>query len=142
MQALMAYSQWLARGIPSGTVMPGRGFVPIKRDIEPSGDRGQIVYGMKCAVCHGADGKGVKAADNTRYQFPPLWGDDSFNRGAGMWTVRTAAAYIKGNMPLGRGMTLEDQEAYDVALFIRLKDRPVDPRRSLISDFTRGFAGL
>jgi thiosulfate dehydrogenase len=141
-EAITAYAQWLARGIPSGASVPGRGFVQIKRDIEPSGDRGRVVYGMKCAVCHGDDGQGVKAADGERYQFPPLWGADSFNRGAGMYTVRTAAAYIKGNMPLGRGMSLADQEAYDVALFIRLKDRPIDPRKGWLSDFARGFSGL
>jgi len=141
-QALTAYAQWLARGTLSGTPPPGRGFVPVKRDIEPSGDRGRVVYGMKCAVCHGADGEGVKAADGERYQFPALWGNHSFNRGAGMYTVRTAAAYIKGNMPLGRGMSLQDQEAYDVALYIRLKDRPIDPRKGWVSDFARGFTGL
>ncbi|MEQ1662050.1 MAG: c-type cytochrome [Thiobacillus sp.] len=140
-QALTAYSQWLARGTPAGTPVPGRGFVPVKREIEPSGDRGRVVYGMKCAVCHGTDGQGVRSADGTRYQFPPVWGDDSFNRGAGMYTVRTAAAYIKGNMPLGRGMSLDDQEAYDVALYLRLKDRPIDPRRGWFSDFSRVFAG-
>jgi len=140
--AITAYAQWLARGIPSGTPVPGRGFVQIKRDIEPSDDRGRVVYGMKCAVCHGDNGQGVKAADQVRYQFPPLWGSDSFNRGAGMYTVRTAAAYIKGNMPLGRGMSLADQEAYDVALYIRLKNRPTDPRKSWLSDFSRGFSGL
>lgn len=141
-QAISAYSQWLARGVPSGTRLPGRGFVQIKRDIEPSPDRGRVVYDMKCAVCHGADGQGVKAADQVRYQFPPVWGPQSFNRGAGIYTVRTAAAYIKGNMPLGRGMSLADQEAYDVALYIRLKKRPIDPRKSWISDFARGFTGL
>lgn len=140
MQAIVAYSQWLARGTPSGTPVPGRGFVPIKRDIEPSGDRGRVVYGMKCAVCHGTDGQGMRSASG-RVQFPPVWGGESFNRGAGMYTVRTAAAYIKGNMPLGRGMSLSDQEAFDVALYLRLKDRPIDPRRGWVSDFTRVFAG-
>lgn len=142
MKALVAYAQWLARGVPTGTPITGKGFVPVKRDIEPSGDRGKMVYEMKCAICHGIDGRGVKAADGQRYQFPPVWGKDSFNRGAGMYTVATAAAWIKGNMPLGRGMTLDDQEAYDVALYMRLKQRPVDPRKNWISQYMRPFAGL
>lgn len=141
-RAITAYAQWLARGSKSGQILPGRGFTPVKRDIEPSADRGRVVYQMKCALCHGHNGEGVKAADGKRYQFPPVWGDDTFNRGAGMYTVRTAAAWIKGNMPLGRGMSLPDQEAFDVALYLRLNDRPMDPRKGLISDWSRVMTGF
>ncbi len=142
MRALMAYAQWLSSGAPARKLLPGRGFVPTKREIEPSPDRGKVVYDTKCALCHGADGEGVKNADGVGYQFPPLWGDDSYNRAAGMHTVRTAASFIKGNMPLGRPNSLSDQEAYDVALYMRLHDRPIDPRIGIMSDFMRMFAGF
>ncbi len=142
MDAIVAYAQWLARGVPTGAPVTGKGFVPVKRDIEPSSDRGRVVYDMKCAICHGANGRGLKAADGERYQFPPLWGSDSFNKGAGMYTVATAAAWIKGNMPLGRGMSLDDQEAYDVAFYMRLKQRPIDPRKNWITAYLRPFAGF
>ena len=53
----------------------------------------------------------------------PLWGPDSFNDGAGMHRVKTAAAFIHANMPLGQAnLPLED--AYDVAAFINTKPRP------------------
>ncbi len=141
MQAIVAYAQWLATGAPARVALPGRGFTNVRRDIEPSGDRGKVVYETQCSICHGIDGQGVKNADGDGYQFPPVWGGDSFNRGAGMYTVRTSAAYLKGNMPLGKAFSLTDQEAYDVALYMRLQDHPTDPRIGWLSDFMRTFAG-
>ncbi len=35
------------------------------------------------------------------YMFPPLWGPDSYNTGAGMARVTLAAGFIKSNMPNG-----------------------------------------
>src|SRR6185437_7355369 len=57
------------------------------------------------------------------YVFPPLWGTDSFNDGAGMHRVLTAAKFIKAKMPLGKA-DLTDDEAFDVAGFINSKPRP------------------
>jgi thiosulfate dehydrogenase len=59
---------------------------------------------------------------------PPLWGKDSYNWGAGMHRINTAASFIKYNMPLGKGGTLSDQQAWDVAAFINKHERPQDPR--------------
>lgn len=55
--------------------------------------------------------------------FPPLWGPDSFNDGAGMGRVLTAARFIKARMPLGKP-DLTDDDAFDVAAFINSKPRP------------------
>jgi thiosulfate dehydrogenase len=63
-----------------------------------------------------------------RYVFPPLWGPESFNWGAGMHELDNAAAFIRANMPLGRGGMLEEQEAWDVAFFMNAHERPQDPR--------------
>ena len=62
------------------------------------------------------------------YVFPPLWGPDSFNWGAGMHELDKAAAFIQANMPLSRGGMLSDQEAWDVAMFMDAHERPQDPR--------------
>ena len=61
------------------------------------------VFKARCAQCHGADGLGLLATTDRRkgYLFPPLWGPDSFNDGAGMHRVLTAARFIKARMPLG-----------------------------------------
>ena len=66
--------------------------------------------------------------------FPPLWGADSYNWGAGMHSVKTAAGFIKLNMPFGladpvrKKALLSNQEAWDVAAYMNAQERPQDPR--------------
>ena len=89
---------------------------------------GEDVFRTRCSICHGVDGEGLLAAADRRkgYLFPPLWGPDSFNNGAGMHRVLTAARFIKARMPLGEP-TLSDDEAFDVAAFVNSKPRPEMP---------------
>lgn len=86
---------------------------------------GERVYVERCAVCHGAEGQGLRATDNPRdgYVFPALWGGDSFNDGAGMHRVLTAAGFIKARMPFGQP-DLTDEQAFDVAAYINSQPRP------------------
>ena len=88
-------------------------------------EAGQLVYEQRCQVCHGEDGLGLQATLDIRegYLFPPLWGPDSFNDGAGMHRVLTAANFIKARMPLGQP-DLTDDQAFDVAAYINSKERP------------------
>lgn len=88
-------------------------------------ESGQLVYEQRCQVCHGDEGQGLQARLDIRegYIFPPLWGPDSFNDGAGMHRVLTAANFIKARMPLGQP-DLTDDEAFDVAAYINSKERP------------------
>ncbi|MGE3277676.1 MAG: c-type cytochrome [Vicinamibacterales bacterium] len=88
-------------------------------------DAGKRVFDDRCATCHGADGLGLPATTDLRdgYLFPPLWGPDSFNDGAGMHRVLTAARFIKARMPLGQP-DLTDDEAFDVAAYINVQPRP------------------
>jgi thiosulfate dehydrogenase len=133
MEALTAYAHWLSTGVPVGVALPGRKFTTVNRTRTPSKENGEIIYKTQCAMCHGKDGLGYKHEDGRPgYMFPPLWGPDSFNRAAGMNKVRTAAQFIKANMPLGKGFTLTDNEAVDVAFYMWIQTRPYDPRRSLI----------
>lgn len=83
---------------------------------------------MHCASCHGFDGQGERNIESNTYLYPPLWGPDSYNHGAGMHRVLTAAQFIKGNMPLGTTADeplLSDEEAYDVAGYINSFTRPL-----------------
>jgi len=86
---------------------------------------GETVFTERCAICHGPDGAGLQARPDRvhGYVFPPLWGPDSFNDGAGMHRVLTAARFIKARMPLGQA-DLTDDQAFDVAAFINSKPRP------------------
>jgi thiosulfate dehydrogenase len=87
-------------------------------------EAGGMVFREHCALCHGVDGLGLAAAGTRKgYVFPPLWGPDSFNNGAGMHRVLTAARFIKAKMPLGKA-TLTDSQAFDVAAYINAQPRP------------------
>jgi len=126
--ALETYSYWMAHGAPLDSKIEGRGFPKMqKAKLKPDYARGSNVYTANCALCHGANGAGQRGADGS-VAFPALWGDASYNWGAGMDSVKNAAEFIKANMPLGKGGTLSDQDAWDVALYIDSQDRPQDPR--------------
>lgn len=129
---LISYSYWLATGAPTGAQLAGRGYPAVAPPaLAADATRGAVVYSTSCASCHGTDGGGTKAAG--RYVFPPLWGRTSYNAGAGMHRVQTAAAFIKANMPLGQGGTLTDQQAWDVAAFVNGHPRPADPRAANVT---------
>ena len=126
--ALESYMYWLATGAPTGKKLPGQGFPRLDEpERAPDYVRGQKVFEQHCALCHGADGAGRHDAAGAMV-FPALWGDDSYNWGAGMHGIDTAAAFIKANMPLSQGNSLTDQEAWDVSYFVNAHERPQDPR--------------
>lgn len=129
MLALTAYHQWLATGAPVYPDQPiyGRGFpAPAEPELEPDYARGQAAYEESCAICHQSDGSGHY--ENGEYVFPPPWGDNSFNWGAGISRIHTAAGFIQNNMPLGQPNSLSDQEAWDIAFYMSSQERPQDPR--------------
>lgn len=128
MVALVTYSYWLAQGAPVGAELAGRGYPNLDKPAQaPDAGRGAAVFTANCALCHGAQGEGTKAGG--KYAFPPLWGKESYNGGAGMNRVQTAAAFIRANMPLGKPGSLSVQEAWDVAEFVNTHERPGDPRK-------------
>lgn len=129
MLALSLYHQWLATGVPMFTKdkIYGRGF-PRPAEPEKALDivRGKAAYEANCAICHGEDGAGKKEGDHV--VFPALWGDDSYNWGAGIARVFTLAGFTKHNMPLGKPNSLSDQDAWDIAQYVDSQERPQDPR--------------
>jgi thiosulfate dehydrogenase len=128
MKALLAFMKWLSTGVPDGAKLVGAGTMSVKEpDRAADPGHGAKLFEVTCALCHGKDGLGQRAATGAGYQFPPLWGADSYNDGAGMGRVLTAAAFIRHNMPLGTTFdapVLSDAEAYDVAAYINSMARP------------------
>jgi thiosulfate dehydrogenase len=116
MRDIVAYMAFLSRGTSVGGTLPGQGLPKLS---VTSGDTtsGGRIFTSNCTRCHGDEGQGSGVA-------PPLWGANSFNIGAGMARVRTAAAFIRYNMPFDRPGTLTDQEAFDVARYITSRPRP------------------
>jgi len=126
MKAFLAYIKWLSAGIPDGAELVGSGTKPVQEPNRAADLRhGAEVYAEKCLACHGDNGQGQRV--EARYQFPPLWGPDSYNDGAGMARLLNAAAFAKHNMPFGitfESPLLSDEEAYDVAGYINSQPRP------------------
>jgi thiosulfate dehydrogenase len=128
MQAIAAYIKWLGTDVPKGEKPKGSGIweVPyMDRAADP--EMGKQVYIQKCQVCHQANGEGIKHPNGKEYTYPPLWGNYSYNTGAGLYRLSRFAGYVKANMPLGanhENMQLTDEEAWDVAAFVNSMPRP------------------
>lgn len=132
MQAMVAYMKWLGQGIPMGgkaveVVNAGS----IDMTLTPNPERGAKIYAAQCASCHGDNGEGLKDKQGDII-FPPLWGDESFNIGAGLARTYKAASFVKYNMPMGMSKTkpwgqggwMSDQDAVDVSEFFTHMPRP------------------
>lgn len=130
MHDIIAYLAFLSTGFPVAVEMQGQG-VPALDPLEPDTTRGKTVFASTCAVCHGADGQGTVGA-------PPLWGPKSFNVGAGMARLRTAANFIHQVMPRDRPGTLTPQQAYDVAALVISRPRPDFAKK--VNDWPHGGA--
>ena len=137
MKAMVSYLEFLSRFAPKDGKIKGQGYVSLDiPDRAVNLEHGKAVFERICFACHGLNGQGQKFPESLVYQYPPLWGDDSFNNGAGMNRVLTAAEFIKGNMPFGtdyENVVLTDEEAYDVAGYINSMNRP--QKTNLEKDF-------
>lgn len=128
MRAIVAYIGWLGKDVPKGKSPEGAGLVEVAfLEIAADPVEGQTFYDQKCAVCHGKNGEGVANSDDNRWTYPPLWGANSYNTGAGLFRLSRFAGYIKANMPLGVTFDkpqLSDEEAWHIAAFVNSKPRP------------------
>ena len=129
MQAMYGYIKWLGKDVikakkPEGAGLPKLAF--INRAANPL--KGQEVFINLCQRCHGDKGQGKLNADGVEYLYPPLWGNDSYNDGAGLYRLSDFASYVKNNMPY-QGTShwspfLTQEQAWDVAAFVNSQPRP------------------
>ncbi len=89
-------------------------------DLRPDTTAGAAIYAAACGKCHGADGQGTPIG-------PPVWGPRSYNIGAGMARMRTAASFVRDNMPFDAPGSLTDQQALNVAALMNSRPRPDYP---------------
>ena len=135
MEAMIAYMKYLGHDTPEGVRIAGMGLLSLQ-DPPSAADatRGEQVYAKYCASCHKPDGQGErKTSPAVGYSIPPLWGDDSFNAGAGMAKLAYAASYIRANMPFlinYKEPVLSVQQAWDLAAYMTSKPRPPAPPES------------
>lgn len=131
MIAIAAYIKWLGANVPKNEKPYASGIIDLpflNRAANPV--KGKEIYAQNCQRCHAADGQGTWNADSTAYQYPPLWGNNSYNTGAGLFRVGRLAGYVKHNMPFDQDQKedvrpLTDEESWDVAAYILSQPRPV-----------------
>jgi thiosulfate dehydrogenase len=134
MKAMLSYIKFISRSEPVGQSLDDRGAPKLPLP-STSADpvHGQQVYAATCSVCHGSGGQGQRLepaeAEETgrRYRYPPLWGPDSFNDGAGIARAITAAQFVHANMPYGttfEAPVLSTPDAFDVIAYISGQPRP------------------
>ncbi|QQS28432.1 MAG: c-type cytochrome [Sphingobacteriales bacterium] len=128
MRAIVAYIEWVGKEVPVDSLPGGVGLYNVPYlDRPASPEKGQLVYIQKCQICHQPDGEGQLNPDGRTYLYPPLWGKNSYNIGAGLFRLSRFAGYVKVNMPLGATYSapqLSDEEAWDVAAFVNSQPRP------------------
>lgn len=125
MRAMVSYLSYISRDVP--TRVKERKWIEknyIENLPEPNVANGEALYKKSCIACHGENGEGTGATTG-----PALWGENSFNIGAGMARLGTAAGYIKRNMPIGemggiKQGELTQQQAADLAAYILSHERP------------------
>lgn len=132
MQAIQSYIKWLGKDIAKVTAIPGKvkgsgikDLTYLNRAADP--EKGKIVYALKCKSCHADNGEGKFNSHGLSYQYPPMWGEHSYNNGAGLYRLSRFAGYVKYNMPQGasfNNIQLTDEEAWDVAAFVNSQPRP------------------
>ena len=142
MKALVAFLGWLNKettkdvGNELYAKAMEKGLKPMEWPNRPADlNHGAQVFEQQCVLCHQKNGQGTKETGG-QYLYPPLWGDDTYNNGAGMTILLTAASFIKYNMPFGvshESPILTDEEAYDVAAYMNQQLRP--EKDALTADF-------
>ena len=128
-KAIYAYIKWLGQAVEKGKKPHGSGIEKLAfldRAADPQ--KGQIVYAAQCQSCHGVNGAGQLTLDGLEYAYPPLWGPNSYNDGAGLYRISNFAGYVKNNMPYlltsHENPKLTEAECWDVAAYVNSQSRP------------------
>ena len=141
MRAFVAYIEWIGQYArknekPAGSAAQTLAFLSRPADTVV----GRKIYIQDCAKCHGANGEGQLQPDQGEFLYPPLWGEHSYNTGAGLGRLIRMAGFIRGNMPLGVSYDhayLTDEQAWDVAAFVNAQHRPQKDLRHDWPDITK-----
>lgn len=128
-KAMIAYIEFIGTNVPKGEEAKAAGIYNLEfleRAANPA--KGKILYNKLCLRCHQANGQGTMNPEKTEYTYPPLWGNNSFNQGAGLYRISRFAGYIKYNMPQGAtyaNSLLSDEQAWDIAAYVATQPRPI-----------------
>lgn len=123
--ALAAYVTWLSEGTPIRmdpkkpinpyytASWPGTKWVRplLKKANHNNYLRGEAIYEQQCTGCHNQEGASW------------LWGNNSYNTGAGMSKLNRAPMWIQHNMPPDAS-PLTREDAINITLYINAQPRP------------------
>ncbi|TXI38168.1 MAG: c-type cytochrome [Nitrosomonas sp.] len=121
MEDMVAFVTWISSVVDKVEDAPWLGLKPLTSKHIPNIDNGREVFIQHCSMCHGKYGQGQEREYNLDY--PPLWGDYSFNDGAGMNNLQRCASFVYYNMPR-ESPILTEEESIDVAAFVTTRYRP------------------
>lgn len=128
MKAIVAYIKWVGATVPKKETPKGAGLAEVMFIDSPADPtKGNALYVQRCAVCHGRSGEGLINPQGTAWVYPPLWGERSYNDGAGLYRLSRFAGFIKANMPFGATYTqpiLTDEECWHLAAYVNSLPRP------------------
>jgi thiosulfate dehydrogenase len=140
-QAMIAYIEYIGKDVAKNQEAIAAGIYNLEYlDRAANPITGKVLYDKKCTTCHQTYGQGKMTADNKEYTYPPLWGKNSFNQGAGLYRVSRFAGYIKYNMPQGAtydNPQLSDEEAWDIAAYVATQPRPTKDFRQDWPDISK-----
>jgi thiosulfate dehydrogenase len=141
MRSIVAYIKWVGSSVPKGESPKGSGLVEVPfLDQAADSAKGKLLYTEKCSVCHGKNGEGIIAPEGSSWTYPPLWGENSYNDGAGLYRISRFAGYIKANMPLGAtylNPQLSDEESWHLAAYVNSMSRPKKDLRNDWPDISK-----
>jgi thiosulfate dehydrogenase len=128
-KAIYAYIKWVGQDVKKNQKPFGSGIEKLSF-MERAADRskGKDIYTAQCQSCHSANGEGQLSMNGNSYEYPPLWGEHSYNSGAGLFRISNLAGYIHSNMPFNQtthdNAKLTAEEAWDVAAYVNSQPRP------------------
>lgn len=130
LQAMVAYIRWVGSEVPKDSIPRGTGIkapAAMVRAADPV--KGELVFTQHCSRCHGTNGEGMREGVASEWRYPPLYGKDSYNTGAGLYRLSRFAGYVKYNMPNDLATAdnpfLTDEQCWDVAAYVNSMPRPV-----------------
>jgi thiosulfate dehydrogenase len=133
MLAFISYLKWINDSSKVDRNTPGVKNLEISfPKIPASPKRGEQLYAFNCMRCHGADGAGIMANDNSSYVYPTLWGQKAYQPGSSMHRIIKMAQWLVANMPYDKATHnnpfLKADQALDLAAFINddsIHERPL-----------------
>ena len=133
MIAFISYLKWISDSSDVDRNTPGIENLDIPfPKVAASPKRGEQLFAINCARCHGANGEGLMANDISSYIYPPLWGQKAYQPGSSMHRIIKMARWLVANMPYDKATHskpfLKPDQALDLAAFINdddIHERPV-----------------